>query len=155
MWALIITLVIVGLLLMGVELLIIPGFGVTGILGIISFVGSGYLTFVNFGVTTGVLVIVAEIVLITAFVVLLLRSKTWKKLTLNTNIEAKVDDVPQSKGVDVGMTGVALTRMAPAGLAEIGDITLEVFSRDSIIDGGSKVEVVDIIDNKVIVKKII
>ena len=76
-------------------------------------------------------------------------------MTLNTNIEAKVDDVPQSKGVDVGMTGVALTRMAPAGLAEIGDTTLEVFSRDSIIDGGSKVEVVDIIDNKVIVKKII
>ena len=143
MWALIITLVIVGLLLMGVELLVIPGFGVTGILGIISFVGSGYLTFVKFGVTAGVLV------------VLLLRSKTWKKMTLNTNIEAKVDDVPQSKGVDVGMTGVALTRMAPAGLAEIGDTTLEVFSRDSIIDGGSKVEVVDIIDNKVIVKKII
>ena len=155
MWALIITLIIVGLLLMGIELLVIPGFGVVGVLGIISFVSSCYLTFVNFGTTFGVIVIIAELVLMTAFVVLVLRSKTWKRITLNTNIDAKVDQVPQIKGVEVGMKGVALTRMAPAGMAEIGNATLEVFSRDTIIDGGSMVEVVDIIDNKVIVKKVI
>ena len=76
MWALIATLVIVGLLLLGIELLVIPGFGVVGILGIVSFVCSCYFSFVTFGVTAGVAVLIAEIVLVSAFIVLVLRSKT-------------------------------------------------------------------------------
>ena len=95
MWALIATLVIVGLLLLGIELLVIPGFGVVGILGIVSFVCSCYFSFATFGVTAGVAVLIAEIVLVSAFIVLVLRSKTWRKITLNTNIDSKVDELPQ------------------------------------------------------------
>ena len=155
MWALIITLVFTGLLLLGLELLVIPGFGITGILGLGSFAASCYLAFTNFGTATGVSVVVALIVLVTLFVVFVLRSKTWKKITLETNIDSKVDDVPQNKGIEVGMTGVALTRLAPAGQAEIGDVVTEVFSRDSVVSAGSRVEVVELSDNKVFVKVLI
>lgn len=155
MWALIITLVFTGLLLLGLELLVIPGFGIAGILGLGSFAASCYLAFANFGAATGVCVVVALIVLVTLFVVLVLRSKTWKKITLDTNIDSRVDDVPQNKGIEVGMTGVALTRLAPAGQAGIGDVVTEVFSRDSVVSAGSRVEVVELSDNKVFVKVLI
>ena len=154
MWALIITLVLVGLILLGIELLVIPGFGVVGILGLLSFAASCYLSFVNFGAMAGAVVAVALVALVSLFVVLVLRSKTWKKITLNTNIDSRIDDTPQSKGIEVGVRGLALTRLAPAGLAEFGDVALEVFSRDSIIDAASAVEVVEVSDNKVFVKTV-
>ena len=155
MWALVITLVFTGLLLLGLELLVIPGFGVAGILGLGSFAASCWLAFSNFGTMAGVIFVVALVVVVTLFVVLVLRSKTWRKITLDTNIDSRVDDVPQEKGIEVGMTGVALTRLAPAGQAGFGDVVIEVFSRDSIISAGSRIEVVELSDNKVLVKVLI
>lgn len=155
MWALIITLIVVGLILLGVELLVIPGFGVVGILGIASFVAACYLAFVNFGTAAGIIVLVSTILLVTLFIALVLRSKTWKGVTLNTNIDSKADEAPQQKGIAVGMRGVALTRLAPAGMAEINGVELEVFCRDAIVDAASNVEVVEVSDNKVYVKILI
>lgn len=152
MWALIVTLVVVGLILLGIEMLVIPGFGVMGILGIVSFVASCYLAFATFGVVPGFLVSISTVVLITLFVVLVLRSRTWKRIALNTNIDSKADETPQHKGIAVGMTGISLTRLAPAGMAEINGVTIEVFCRDTIIDASSRIEVVDVSDNKVFVK---
>ena len=152
---LIITLVIVGLLLLMVELLVIPGFGVTGVLGIASFVGSCYLAFANIGTTVGIIVVVSEILLTVLSVLLILRSKTWKRLSLDTNIEAKIDEVPQNKGITVGMKGKAITRMAPAGQAEFEDVAIEVFSRGTVINAGCGVTVVEIAENKVFVEVLI
>ena len=152
---LIITLVIVGLLLLMVELLVIPGFGVAGVLGIASFVGSCYLAFVNIGTTVGIIVVVSEILLTVLSVLLILRSKTWKRLSLDTNIEAKIDEVPQNKGITVGMKGKAITRMAPVGQAEFGDVAIEVFSRGTVINAGCGVTVVEIAENKVFVEVLI
>lgn len=155
MWALIVTLVVVGLLLLGIELLIIPGFGVTGILGLASFAASCYIAFDSLVVAAGMAVAVAVVMIASLFVIFVLRSKTWKKITLQTNIDSKIDEVPQNKGIEVGMTGVALTRLAPAGQAGFGDVSIEVFSRDSIVASGSRVEVVEVSDNKVYVKVLI
>jgi membrane-bound ClpP family serine protease len=155
MWALIITLVLIGLVLMGLEVLVIPGFGIAGILGIGSFAVSSYLTFSNFGVVAGMLLMTVVIIAIILFVVFVLRSKTWKKITLQTNIDSRIDQAPQNKGIEVGTIGIALTRLAPAGQAQLGDVVVEVFSRDSIVAAGSMVEVVEVCDNKIFVKVLI
>ena len=83
---------------------------------------------------------------------LVLRSKTWRKITLNTNIDSKVDELPQNKGIEVGMKGRAITRLAPAGQVEFENAVVEAFCRDTIINGGSIVEVVEIADNRIFVK---
>ena len=85
----------------------------------------------------------------------MLRSKAWKKITLQTNIDSRIDQAPQNKGIKVGTTGIALTRLAPAGQAQLGDVVVEVFSRDSIVAAGSMVEVVEVCDNKIFVKVLI
>lgn len=153
MWALIVTLVLVGLILLGIEMLVIPGFGVVGVLGFISFMGSCYLAFTSFGSVVGWLIVAGELLLIVAFVYLVLRSKTWKKISLDTNISAKVDETPQGKGIVAGCRGIAVTRLAPGGNAEFECGVVEVFSRDSVIDAGAEIEVIDIEDNKVFVGK--
>lgn len=151
MTALVITLIIAGMLLLGAELIIIPGFGIAGILGIASIVASCWVAFTQLGTTAGVIVILVNIILTIVSTVLMLRSKTWKKMSLKTNIDAKVDTAPAQKGIAVGDTGITLTRLAPAGKVKIGENVLEAFTRDSLIEPGKEIKVTEIGDNKIYV----
>ena len=153
MTALVITLIIAGLLLLGAELRIIPGFGIAGILGIASIIASCWLAFAHISTAAGIIVIIVNILLVIATTILMLRSKTWKKLSLKTNIDSKVDSSPADKGIETGCTGVAITRLAPGGRVQIGDNTIEAFTRDSIIEPGKNIEVISIEGHKIYVKQ--
>ena len=154
MTALVVTLIIAGVLLLGAELIIIPGFGIAGILGVASIVASCWIAFAQIGTTAGIVVILVNMVLVVASTIVMLRSKTWKKLSLKTNIDSKVDSALQEKGIEVGSRGIAVTRLAPAGKVQIGEEVLEAFTRDSLVEPGRGIEVVEIEDNKVFVKEI-
>ena len=154
MTALVVTLIIAGLLLLGAELIIIPGFGVAGILGIASIAASCWLAFAYMGTTSGIVVISVNILLVIATTVLMLRSRTWKRLSLKTNIDSKVDSAPAEKGIEIGSRGIAATRLAPAGRVQIGENSIEAFTRDSIIEPGKEIEVISIDGYKIIVKQI-
>ena len=154
MTLLVITLIIAGILLLGAELIIIPGFGVAGILGITSLVASCWVAFTHISTIAGIIVIVANIILVIGSTIIMLRSKTWKKLSLNTNVNSKVDIAPEDKGVGAGEKGVALSRLAPGGKIQIGTEVLEGFTRDAIIEAGTCIVVSEVEDNKVYVKEL-
>ena len=154
MTLLIITLIIAGLLLLAAELVLIPGFGVAGILGIASLAGSCWVAFTQVGTTAGIITLVANILLAIISTVLVLRSKTWKKLSLGTNIDAKVDTTPVEKGISVGDKGTTITRLAPGGKVMIGTNMLEAFSRDTVIEPGVEIEVCEVDGNRIFVKQI-
>ena len=153
MTALVITLMLAGLLLLGAELIIIPGFGVAGILGIAAVTASCWVAFTQIGTTVGIIVIIVNIALVIISTIYMLRSKTWKKLSLETNINSKVDSAPAEKGIAPGSTGTTLTRLAPGGKVRIGENTIEAFARDSIIEPGKEIVVSHIDENKVYVKE--
>lgn len=151
----VIILILVGLVLLLVETLLIPGFAVTGILGLASMAAACWLAFTNIGTTAGVICVVVCILLTAALLVWLLRSSTWKKATLNTNIDSKVDVNADKKGIEVGSKGVTVTRLAPMGMVRFEDGTkAEVNSADGFVDPGREV-VVDAIDGeKIFIKKL-
>lgn len=153
MVALIITLILVGLILLVAELLIIPGFGIAGILGIGSMIASCWIAFDALGQTAGLLTITANILLTVIISVYTLRSKTWKKLSLKTNIDSKVDTTPQNKGIQPGSIGTTNTRLAPTGQVRFGEITTEVSTRDALIEPGKEVIVSEIEGNRIFVKR--
>ena len=72
----VIILLIVGLVLLLVELLLIPGFAITGILGVGSMAAGCWLCFARFGNLAGIVITVASILLTTILLVLVLRSST-------------------------------------------------------------------------------
>lgn len=154
MTALIITLIIVGLILLIAELLIIPGFGIAGILGVVSMVASCWFAFDFYGQGIGLLIIAVNILLTVISTIYILQSKTWKNISLKTNIDSKVDTSPQKKGIIEGMNGKTLTRLAPAGQAKFGEIVTEVFTRDSLVEPSKEVEVCEIEGNKIFVKEL-
>lgn len=147
--ALVVTLILFGLVLMFIEIMLIPGVGVAGILGVASMAASSVYAFVEVGATTGYVVTGINAVLLILLMVLALRAKTWERFSLKTKIEAKA--VVPEQTLAVGDRGKAMTRLAPMGSVRFGDKVLEVTAYDSIIDAGQEVEVVFIDDNKVFV----
>ena len=151
--ALVITLTVIGLLLILAEILLIPGVGVAGILGILSLGGSCYYSFYEFGNSVGAIVTVINAVLLLVMLIYALRAKTWKRMTLETNVDSKaVED--ESLYVSLGDKGVAKTRLAPMGSVRFGDRVAEVKAVEGIVDSGTEVEVVMIEDKKIYVSAI-
>ena len=147
----IITLILVGLVLIFAEILLIPGVGVAGVLGLLSMGGSCFYAFHEFGNTAGAIVTAVVAVLIVALTIWVLRAKTWKRMSLETNIDSKAVSSDAST-IAVGDRGKTLTRLAPMGSARFGDYVVEVKALEGMLDPGVDVEVVLIEDNRIIIK---
>lgn len=145
----VITLILVGIILIFVEILLIPGVGVAGVLGLLSMGGSCFYAFHEFGLTTGIIVAVVNAVLIIGLAIYVLRAKTWKRMSLETNIDSKA---VETAVLSLGDKGKTLTRLAPMGSARFGDYVVEVKALEGMLDPEVPVEVVLIEDNKIYVK---
>ena len=152
MW-IIAALIFLGILLMLIEFLLVPGVGVAGILGLASLVGACVYSFLRVNTTVGVVVTIGVFVLLLIVLYFMLREKTWKKFELNTEIDSKV--CTEGEAVKVGDRGTALTRLAPMGTASFQGASCEVKSADnSMIAAKTAIEVVAVEDNKILVKPI-
>lgn len=152
--ALIISLAILGILLIVAEIILIPGIFIAGTLGLLSMAASCYFTFDSYGQTAGIIAVAANVLLAIACTVLSLRSRTWKKLSLQTEIDSRTDTAPGDKGIREGMEGTSITRLNPMGKVLFGNTAAECTARNGIIDPGRKVSVILIEDNKIYVKPI-
>ena len=152
MW-IIAALVFLGILLMLIEMLLVPGVGIAGILGLASLAGACVYAFIMVGTPAGLVVTIIVIVLLLVMLYFILREKTWKKFELKTEIDSKVGT--EVEAVKTGDKGMALTRLAPMGTAVFGEVTCEVKSADnSMIAAQTPLEVVSTEDMKILVKPI-
>jgi len=148
----IIVLILVGLVLIFAEILLIPGIGIAGILGLLSMGGSCFYAFNQMGSTTGAIVTAVNALLIVALTVWVLRAKTWKRFTLNTNIDSKA--IENDERIRIGDKGKTMTRLAPMGSVRVEDYVFEAKALEGMIDPGTDVEIVLIEDNKIYVKPV-
>lgn len=146
---LIVTLIIVGLILIFAEILIIPGVGFAGVLGVLSLGGSSLYAFMEVGSTAGAIVTSINVVLVIVLAIFALRAQTWKKISLDTNIDSKAIS---RTAVSVGDEGKTMTRLAPMGQALFGDESIEVTAFEGMVDPGVIVVVTMITDGKIYVQ---
>lgn len=151
-WLLIFILILVGLLLLIVELLIIPGTTIVGIVGFIVMTVGVWGSFVHFGTESGLLVLFATIVLSGLAVYLSLRSTTWKKAMLQTSIKSKVNT--KALQLEVGDRGKTISRLNPMGKANFNHEFYEVSSFGDFIDENTEVRVVEVDGSKILVEKV-
>lgn len=146
------SLIIVGIVLMVVEMLLIPGFGISGLGAIAAFGYANYYAFTELGNLAGFITLFASLVTAIFVIIFVLRSKAIDKLELNKKIESTVA-TEASKQIKVGDTGVAITRLALIGNALINDHIIEVKSCDGFLDENTPIIVERIIENIIMVKK--
>ena len=142
-------LILLGIVLMILDFLVIPG-GVVAILGVLCMIGGVVTSFVQFGTTVGILTLVLTAIITLGSFWLMMRTKTWRKLQLKTQIDSKMNEVDTNKLTE-GMEGVAVSRLAPTGTGLFGDTETEVVSIQGFIDENSPIVIHKIEGSKVIV----
>ena len=83
-------LILIGLVLLIIEILFIPGTTIFGIFGIISIIASNYLFFQYFGPELIVYYMIGSSILVLGVIIYSLKSKTWKKVSLEKIHTTKV-----------------------------------------------------------------
>lgn len=148
--ALIIALIVLGLVLILLELFVTPGF-VTGLLGGLAWFYALYKIYQAYGNTSGHLALGGLILLLVACIVIAVKSGVWDRVSLHSNIEGKVNQLPDVK---IGDTGYTSSALRPMGKMVINNNSIEVSSMGEHVETGAFVEVIKIESNKIFVKQI-
>ena len=139
-------LMIVAIVLILLEIFMLPGITVAGVGGFLFAAGG---LFYAYSVSTPVGNVTLAISLLVF--VWLLRSKSFNRVALKTDIDSKLVS-SRDLGIVPGDEGLTLSRLAPIGKARINGITVEAKSMDELIDENTPVEVIRVDGYNVIVK---
>ncbi len=153
MWTIIIILILVGILMLLIEILVIPGSGVAGIIGFGLKVAGIWIAYTNEGVREGHITVGITLGVSIVGLVLALRSKTWDKAMLHTKIDGKVNTI-NPELLNVGDIGKTISRCAPMGKAVFNNKFYEVSAYSNFIDQEVEIEVMKINGNKIFIKQI-
>ncbi|QRX63087.1 hypothetical protein JS578_09380 [Dysgonomonadaceae bacterium zrk40] len=140
----VVALILVGILFMLAEIFLLPGISVAGIAGAIFLIGGIVYSYLFIGSTAGNITLAASAIAMGASFFLLLKSKSLRRISLETNIESKVDNSDLAK-ISVGDTGIALSRLNPTGKVMVNELIVEGKSYNGeFIDEDEKIEVIRI-----------
>lgn len=150
-WEVVILLAL-GIVLLLVEALIFPGFGIAGGLGILAFGAGVVLSMIgNLPTTADILValnvLAVSIALVGFFGWQLIRRLPLDRRTRQLFLRTSMTREAGYRSADVrpelvGMEGIATTSLRPAGSARFGEETLDVVSEGSFILEGTAVRIV-------------
>lgn len=153
MWWIVLSLLLLGIILMLVEMLLVPGVGVAGFLSFGALGAACWYAFAEISAAAGWWVTFAAVVLLGVMLFFALRAKTWSRFELRTEVTSRVGTEAQQ--LRVGERGVAYTRLAPMGTGRFGAVSCEVKSHDNaLVDAGTPVEIVAIEENRPLVKPV-
>lgn len=146
----IIIIAMLGLLLLFVEILM-PGFGLFGILGSIALLGSLVAAFKIYGFVVFLAMLAVAVAVFFAMIAFAKKSGLYNKVVLRDRQEAKGYDEAPLQDL-LGKVGMTQTELKPFGVAEIDGKLVDVCSTGDFIDRGIKVQVVQISGKTVTVK---
>lgn len=150
-WTLIILFFLIGLVLLLIEMLIIPGATVFGLLGFGALAVSIWQAYAGHGTPEGHYFLIGAIIFTAVLLAFALKSKTWKKAMLDSEVKSKVNVIEPEK-VKPGDEGKTISRLAPAGKAYINGDYYEVHSLGEYIEPQSDIVVIQVEFSKIIVK---
>jgi membrane-bound ClpP family serine protease len=149
-WLLIIMLIVLGVLFLLLEILVIPGTTLAGILGFgLVFVGL-WQAYASKGIVEGHITLGATLVVTVITLYYSFKAGTWKRMALKTTVDGKMD---QLDGIFIkeGDEGTSISRLAPSGKAMFNNELVEVHTYGEFIDQEKEIVVISVKDNKIIV----
>lgn len=146
-------LIFFGLLLVIAEIIFVPGTTLVGLIGAGFMIAGVIASFSYFGqqggwLTLGGSAVVSAVILFYAF-----KANVWGRFSLKSSISSKVNE-GELEGVEAGLEGVAISALRPSGKAEIGEKTYEVKTLGAFVDVGTKIRVLKVNTNQIIVEPI-
>jgi membrane-bound serine protease (ClpP class) len=153
-----------GLVFLALEVFVIPGFGVTGVLGIFALFAGLSLSLIGAGATWEFVLKAAGRVIFSLLLALaaslamlrfLPRLPFGRRLILETGLLAGAGggSAPESDRSWLGKSGTALSPLRPAGIAEIEGERVDVVSDGELIEPGVPVVVTRVDGNRIVVRR--
>ncbi|HKM94976.1 MAG TPA: NfeD family protein [Prolixibacteraceae bacterium] len=149
----VILLLLLGIVLVVVEFMLIPGLSIAGIGALLTFGASVYLSFKYWGNFAGFVALAVILIFVPILLYLLFKGRAVKPMMLESEISGKVETVDTDK-IHVGDIGITIGRLAPIGNVKINGSTAEARSKGIYIDQKTKIKVIKIEGNTVIVEPI-
>ena len=153
-WVYSLALLLLGFALVLLEIFVIPGINIFGVVGLLTAVaGIGY-AYINMGGLAAGVVAGLGLTGIAVLVRLMLKVRAWNRLVLNEDMTRKAgyDSVKPGREDLLGQTGEVLTTLRPAGRAQFGEQAVDVVSEGGYIERGEQVEVLKVAGNRVVVQ---
>ncbi len=152
-----------GVILLAIEVFVIPGFGIAGVLGIVAILAGLILSLVGAGDTSEVILMAAGRVIFSLMIALMAslvilrflpRLPFGRQLILERGLAAAKGyaSAPESDAQWLGKRGRASSPLRPAGIAEIDGQRVDVVSDGELIDAGQFIEVFRVDGNRIVVR---
>ena len=153
-WEIIIFLI--GVIFITIEI-ILPGIGLFAIIGMLAIFYS-FIMALGGNMAAFYALLLSLLIAIIFFALILKKipsSKLWNNVVLKDS-ESSIKGFSSSLDYSslLGKKGVVIAKLRPVGSIEIAEQKIDVISQGEFIDIGVMVEIVEIIGNKIIVKKI-
>ncbi|MBN2717216.1 MAG: NfeD family protein [Deltaproteobacteria bacterium] len=150
---LIIVLAFAGVLLLGVDFFVLPGFFIGDIFGAIALLAAAIIAGMAYGVMWGITVFLLSALLSFAGLLLGMKTNLIKKRFVLSTVQkhgqgTQAEDFSQL----VGQRGVAITALRPAGSARINNRRTDVVSEGGYVEAGTRITVVLVEGPRVVVK---
>ena len=152
-WITVIILIILGLGFIVAEIILVPGTTLLGLLGVVFMIAGIIISFATLGTGTGTVVLIVSFIIGLGILIYGLKSGAWSKFALKGSIDSKVNEA-QKTGLQIGEEGVTNSSMRPIGKAEFRDKIYEVSTLGNYLEPGSRVRIIQILQNKIIVEPI-
>ena len=147
----IILLIVLGLILLLLEFVVIPGVTIAGVGGFLLLAGSVYIAFAEMGKVAGFITLAVVLILSPILVYYFFKSRAGKKMILDSKIEGKIENSTTNK-LAVGDRGITIGRLAPMGKIKINGEVVEAQSAGTYIDEHTEIQVIKFHLNKIIVE---
>ncbi|MGK3987134.1 NfeD family protein [Sorangium sp. So ce136] len=148
---LVVLLLVVGLVLLAIEVFVIPGVGLVGLLGGAAVVGAVAVAWTTLGAAHGLLALGAGVCAAGLLFWAFARTRAGQKMVL-------LETQRSGRGPDArlaalaGKEGRALTPLRPAGTVEIDDRAVDVVTDGLYVEAGTPVRVSSVEGNRVVVE---
>lgn len=145
-------LILAVVVLLLIELFIVPGISIAGILAGGCAIFVNYYAFTKIGIAAGIITLAITIIVCIGSVICFMRSKTLDRISLKQNITSQIDRSAETR-VKIGDMGITTTRLALIGYAKIKDDVVEVKSTGELLNEHTHIRVVRIVDGTIMVER--
>ncbi len=149
----VVSLILLGLVLIVIEVIFIPGTTLVGLVGFIFLVVGVGLSFKYFGPDTGWATLGGSGVTAGAILYFAFKTNVWARFSLMSSMQGKVNE-GLLDALTVGMTGTSASVLRPVGNAEINGQLYEVRTLGDYVESGKSVRIIRINENKIFVESI-
>lgn len=148
--AVIVVVLVLGLVLIFAEVAIVPGFGVTGALGLLALAAGAIAAWTELGPLWGGVIGGVSVVASGAMLYWLPKSRLGRKMVLEHSQAEAISQ--QDRSELVGRRGITVTPLRPIGRVRFGSDEVDVMTEGEYVESNQEVEVMTVEGPRVVVR---